>query len=98
MKTYIIFFGFTAQGIQNIKDSPARVDAARQVVRSMGGEVKVFYGIMGSRFDTIFIIEAPDDESVAKMALAIASGGNVRTESHRLFTDDEYRKLISSLP
>jgi len=98
VKTYIIFFGFTAQGIQNIKDSPARVDAARQVVRSMGGEVKVFYGIMGGRFDTIFIIQAPDDESVAKMALAIASGGNVRTESHRLFTGDEYRELISSLP
>jgi uncharacterized protein with GYD domain len=98
MHTYVIFFGFTAQGIQKIKESPARVDAAKQAVRSMGGEVKAFYGILGGRFDTMFILEAPDDEAVTKMVLVIASGGNVRTETHRLFTEDEYRKLISALP
>jgi len=98
MHTYVVFFGFTAQGIQKIKESPARVEAAKQTVRSMGGEVKAFYGILGSQFDTMFILEAPDDEAVAKMVLVIASGGNVRTQTHRLFTEDEYRKVISALP
>jgi len=98
MHTYVIFFGFTAQGIEKIKESPARVETAKQTVRSMGGEMKAFYGILGSQFDTMFIIEAPDDEAVARMVLAIGSGGYVRTESHRLFTDDEYKKLISALP
>lgn len=98
MHTYMVFFGFTAQGIEHIKESPARVEAAKEMVRSMGGEMKAFYGILGSRFDTIFILEAPDDEAVAKMVLAIASGGNVRTETHRLLTEDEYRKVISELP
>ncbi|WP_303907681.1 GYD domain-containing protein [Thiohalomonas denitrificans] len=98
MHIYLIFFGFTAQGIQDIKESPARVEAAKETVRTMGGEMKAFYGILGSEFDTIFILEAPDDEAVAKMVLAIASGGNVRTETHRLFTEDEYKKVISSLP
>jgi uncharacterized protein with GYD domain len=96
--TYVIFFGFTGQGIQKIKDSPARVEAAKQTVRSMGGEMKAFYGILGSQFDTMFILEAPDDETVAKIVLSIASGGNFRTETHRLFTEDEYRKIISALP
>lgn len=98
MNTYLIFFAFTAQGITDIKESPARVEAAKEVVRSMGGEMKTFYGILGSEFDTIFIIEAPDDQAVAKMVLSVASGGNVRTETHRLFTEDEYRNMISSLP
>ncbi len=98
MHTYVVFFGFTGQGIQNIKESPARVEAAKRTVKSMGGEVKAFYGILGSQFDTMFILKASDDEAVAKMVLAIASGGNVRTETHRLFTEDEYRKLISELP
>jgi uncharacterized protein with GYD domain/quercetin dioxygenase-like cupin family protein len=98
MHTYVIFFGFTGQGIQKIKDSPARVEAAKQTVRSMGGEIKAFFGILGSQFDTMFILEAPDDETVAKMVLSIASGGNVRTETHRLFTEDEYTKIISALP
>ncbi len=98
MNSYLVFFGFTAQGIQNIKESPARVEAAKETVRAMGGEMKAFYGILGSQFDTIFILQAPDDEAVAKMVLAIASGGNVRTETHRLFTEEEYKEVISALP
>lgn len=98
MHTYVIFFSFTAQGIENIKDSPARVEVAKEVVSKMGGEMKAFYGILGSQYDTMFILEAPDDEAVAKMVLAIASGGYVRTVTHRLFTNDEYSKLISELP
>lgn len=98
MHTYLVSFGFTAQGIQNIKDSPQRVDAARRTVEELGGEVKAFYGMLGSQFDTVFIVEAPDDEAIAKMVLAIGSKGNVRTETHRLFTEDEYRKLIAALP
>ena len=98
MHTYMVFFGFTAQGVRNIKESPARVEAAKRTVKSMGGEMKAFYGILGSQFDTIFILKAPSDVAVAKMVLAIASGGNVRTETHRLFTEDEYRSIISALP
>lgn len=98
MNTYVIFFGFTAEGIENIKQSPARVQAAQETVRSLGGEMKAFYGILGSEFDTIFILEAPDDETVAKIALAIAAGGNVRTQTHRVFTQEQYDRIISELP
>lgn len=41
--------------------------------------MKAFCGILGSQFETMFILEAPDDETVAKMVLAIAAGGGVRT-------------------
>lgn|GEM_PF-4468424 len=47
MANYIIFFGFTQQGIEGIKDSPERVQDAKQVIQSMGGKVKDFYGVMG---------------------------------------------------
>ena len=38
----------------------------------MGGEVQAFYAILGSEYDTLFIVKAPSDEKVAEMALAIA--------------------------
>lgn len=97
MHTYVVFFAFTAQGIERIKDSPGRVKAAKQAVESQGGVVKGFYAMLGSEFDTMFIIEAPDDEAVAKAALVIASGGNVRTRTHRLFTENEFGTLVSGL-
>ncbi len=97
MATYIILFRFTQQGIKNIKDSPDRVDAAKQTFRAMGAEVKEFYSVMG-KYDTVFVVEAPDDKTIAKLTLAIGSLGNVRTETLRAFTEDEYRKIIADLP
>jgi len=97
MATYIILLRFTQQGIKNIKESPDRVDAAKQTFRAMGAEVKEFYSVMG-KYDTVFVVEAPDDETIAKLTLAIGSLGNVRTETLRAFTEDEYRKIIADLP
>ena len=96
MATYIMLFRFTEQGVRNIKDSPARVDAARQTFQAMGAKVKEFYSVMG-RYDTVFILEAPDDETVARAAFTIGCLGNVRTETLRAFTEDEYRKIVAGL-
>ena len=97
MATYIILLRFTQRGIKNIKESPDRVDAAKQTFRAMGAEVKEFYSVMG-KYDTVLVVEAPDDETIAKLTLATGSLGNVRTETLRAFTKDEYRKIIADLP
>jgi len=52
--------------------------------------------VMG-KYDTVLVVEAPDDETIAKLTLAIGSLGNVRTETLRAFTEDEYRKIIADL-
>ncbi len=98
MATYLVQFGYTQKGMENIKDSPARVEAAKQTVRKLGGEVKAFYAILGSEFDTMFIIEAPNDQKVGEMVLAIAVFGYVRTRTNRLFNEEEFKTIISSLP
>lgn len=97
MATYITLAHFTEQGIKDIKESPARLDAAKRAFQAMGAELKEFYLVMGA-YDMIIIAEAPDDETVAKLALAIGSGGAIRTETLRAFTEDEYRKVVAALP
>ncbi len=97
MATYLMLFRFTQQGIQKIKESPARVEAAKGLCRSLGGEVKQFYFLLG-RYDSAFMLEAPNDETAAKIALAIGSPGNVHTETLRAFTEAEYKQLIAGLP
>src|SRR5262245_6586551 len=98
MATYMILFNFTQKGIEEIKDSPARVNAAKESVRKMGGEVRAFYAILGSQYDTMFILDAPNDEMLGGMVLAIARLGYVRTQTHRLLNEGEYGKIVSSLP
>ncbi len=97
MATYIILVRWTEKGIENVKDSPNRLDAAKKVFQAAGAELKEFYLVQG-RYDIVVVSEAPDDETASRVALAIGSRGAVRTETLRAFTEDEYRKIIAALP
>lgn len=97
MPTYITLIKFTQDGMRDIKESPSRLDAGKQLAKSLGGDIKEFFLTTG-RYDAIAISEGPDDEAAAKMALILGSMGSIRTETLRAFTEDEYRKIIASLP
>ena len=97
MPTYITLARWTQKGIEHVKESPARLDTFKQAVKSAGGEVKAFYMVTG-QYDMVVVTEAPNDDAMAKVALATASRGSLKTETLRAFTEDEYRKIISSLP
>ena len=97
MSTYMTLIKYTQKGVENMKDSPNRLGAAKELFKSMGGELKSFYLAMG-RFDAVVISEGPDDEIATKLAMTIGSAGAIRTETFRVFTEDEYRKIISELP
>ena len=97
MATYIMLINYTDQGIRTVKDSPKRLDAAKKMLKTMGGEIKEFYLTMGS-YDIAIVAEAPSDDVMAKFALAAGSLGNVRTTTLKAFPEAEYRKIIAALP
>ena len=96
MPTYVTLFRWTGKGIENVKDSPARLEKVKAAAKAAGGQVKAFYMTMG-RYDGLLLTEAPNDEAYAKMILGIGSSGNVSTETMKAFTEEEYRKVIASL-
>ena len=96
MSRYVTLLRWTQQGVTNVKESPARLDAFKQLVKSAGGELKAFYMVTG-QYDMVSVIEAPSDEVGAGLLLQLASKGDVRTETLRAFTEDEYRKIIAAL-
>jgi len=97
MATYITLMRYTQQGIKNIKQGPDRLDAAKQAFKAVGAEIKEYYLTMG-QYDAVVVSESPDDETTAKIALAIGSQGNIQTQTFRAFQESEYRKIISALP
>ncbi len=97
MASYAILAKYTAQGVKNIKESPGRVEAFRALCRKMGAEMKSFHLAMG-RYDLVVHVDAPDDATLAKIILATSSGGNVSTETLRLFTEAEYKSIVAGLP
>lgn len=96
MSTYILLLNYTDQGIRTIKDSPKRVNAARELARKYGAELKDFYLTMGA-YDIVSIVEAPTDEAGTQFILALGSLGNVRSTTLKAFTEAEYQKIVGAL-
>ena len=97
METYIILAKMTEQGIKDIKNSPAGIEAARKATEAAGGRWLGWYLTMG-RYDVVVIVEAPNVEAVATNMLAIGSLGNVSTETLRAFTEEEFKGIVANLP
>jgi uncharacterized protein with GYD domain len=97
MPTFMMSLNWTDQGIRAVKDSPKRSEAARELAKKVGVEIKHLYLTSGDT-DLVIFVDAPSGDNVAKFALAVSSLGNVRTRTVRAWSADEYRKLISELP
>jgi uncharacterized protein with GYD domain len=97
MPTFMLSLNFTDQGIRTIKDVPKRVQAARDLAKKLGVEIKHSYLTSGDS-DVVVFVEAASGDSVAKFALAQASYGNVRTRTARVWSEAEYLKMVSELP
>lgn len=92
MATFVTLIKWTDQGRKEVDTLPDRIDAVSKRVTQAGGKVLGNYVTMG-RYDQVAIVEAPDDETAAKLALIVAGRGNAITETLRGFTTDEIRKF-----
>ncbi|MHC3437261.1 GYD domain-containing protein [Natrialbaceae archaeon A-gly3] len=97
MPTYIHLTSYTGDGIQNIADSPDRLDDAKELATSLNGEFTDFFLTFG-QYDIVAVTEFPDDETAAQFALRVASNGAVTTETLKAFPEDEYRDVIDGVP
>ncbi len=97
MANFVMLFRFTRQGLEKVKQSPQRIDAFKKVFTSHGARIKEVYAMLGE-YDTMFLVEAPDDETAATLSLLIGTDGNVRAETHRAFTEEEFRRMVAQLP
>lgn len=96
MTTYVMLASWTEQGINQVKDAPRRLDAAKRLLKDMGGEMKSFYLTMGD-VDMVAIYEASDDAIAARFSLQLAQLGSVRTRTLKAFPEAAYRQIIASL-
>lgn len=93
MPVYVTLMNWTDKGRENVASLPDRAEQVAKRVEQAGGRLIGNYVSMG-RFDQISIVEAPDDETAAKLLLVIAERGNAVTETLRCFTFDEVRSLL----
>ena len=97
MPIYFTLINYTDQGIRNLKDTPARIAAARQAVEGAGGTLRSYRLTLG-QYDAVVVSEAPSDEVYASVILTIAAQGNIRTTTLKAFSEEESFRILGNLP
>ena len=73
---------------RTMDDLRQHLENARATFRASGAELKEIYFAM-RQYDHVVIGNAPDDETMTRVALAVGGQGNVRTNTFRVFTEQE---------
>lgn len=79
----------TDEGRKTVKANPQRIKEVNKEVEAMGVKVLAQYVVLG-QYDFINILEAPDNETVAKVALELGSRGTLQTDTLAALTLDDF--------
>lgn len=89
MPMYVMLSTLTPEGVQTIKNNPARIREVNSEIEQLGASVKAQWATLG-RFDFINVVEAPDDSTMARVSLELGSRGTVRYETLSAIPVDEF--------
>src|SRR5215216_5370524 len=89
MPTYIMLSTLTPEGVQTVKNNPARIREVNKEVEQLGATVKAQWATLG-HFDFISIVEAPDEKTMARISLELGSRGTSHYETLSAIPIDDF--------
>ena len=93
MPTYIMLTTLTPEGVQTVKNNPQRIKEVSKEIEQLGATVKAQWATLG-HFDFVNVVEAPNDQTMARVSLELGSRGTAKYETLTAIPVDDF---ISSL-
>jgi uncharacterized protein with GYD domain len=93
MPTYILLTTLTSEGVQTIKNNPARIREVNREVEQLGAKVTSQWATLG-RFDFINVVEAPDEATIARVSISLAARGSTKIQTLPALPIDEFLRSI----
>lgn len=97
MPTYLALHEYTRKGAETMREGPEHLADAKELATSMDCRVRDFF-LTNGQYDVAVVVEAPDDATAKRLAMAVTSEGRVTTELVRAFTEDEFSDIVAGLP
>ena len=90
MPKYLIEASYTLDGVKGVQSGggSSRRDAVATVAESVGGQMESFYFAFGNH-DVYTVVDLPDNECAAAVALAVNSAGGAKARTVVLLTPEE---------
>jgi uncharacterized protein with GYD domain len=78
MPTYVMLSTIGPDGWATVRERPDRIHEVTREVEAMGCKVLAQYAVMG-QYDFVNIVEAPDEKTMARLAVMLAARGTMRS-------------------
>jgi uncharacterized protein with GYD domain len=87
MPKYLIEASYTHEGVEGVrtKGGMSRRRAVAETAKSVGGKLEAFYFAFGE-YDAFVLLDLPDNEAAAAVALSVDSSGGATTKTIVLLT------------
>ena len=89
MPLYVMLTTLTPEGVQTLKNNPARIREVNREVEQLGASVKAQWAVLG-QYDFVNVVEAPDEQTMARVSLELGSRGTARYESLAAIPIDDF--------
>lgn len=93
MAIYVMLTTLTDEGRKTIKQNPERIKEVNKEVEGMGAKILAQYALLGP-YDFVNILEAPNNESITKVAIELGARGTLGTLTMAAMTLDEFIKGV----
>jgi uncharacterized protein with GYD domain len=93
MPIYLMLTNLTDEGRKTVKEKPERIKEVNKEVEKMGVKVLSQYALLGG-YDFMNIVEAPDNQTVAKVAVELGARGTLQTTTLAALSVDEFIKML----
>jgi uncharacterized protein with GYD domain len=78
--TFVMLSTLTPEGVQTLKSNPQRLREVNKEIEQLGVTVKAQWAVLG-RFDFVNVVEAPDEQTMARVSMELGSRGTSRYET-----------------
>jgi uncharacterized protein with GYD domain len=96
METYVVLMNLTERGLRDLKEAPARIEAAAEALEAAGGRLLGFYAVIGG-YDYVAIAEVPNDDVARSQLLNLSMLGNVRTTALKAASREEFSETVKRI-
>ena len=93
MATYILLSTLTDDGAKTIKNRPERIQEVNKELEELGAKVLAQYAVLGP-YDFVNVVEAPDNETIMRMSVEMASRGSIKIMSLAAIPIDDFINML----
>lgn len=95
MSTFLMLSTLGPEGMTTLREHPERLRQVNDEVEAMGARVVAQWALLG-QYDFATVLEAPDEQTMTRVAVALGARGTLKTKTLMAVPIDEFLRTLET--